>query len=64
MASESRRFVKRADRDRLDKLDGAADILTRLLAGVQRGEIEATPSEQTRLAALVSALREVSAPRS
>ncbi len=56
--------MKQSDWDRLDKLDGAADILTRLLAGVQRGEIEATPSEQARLAALVSALGEVSAPSS
>lgn len=48
-----------SDRDRLAKLDGAADILTRLLDGVNRGEIEATPAERSRLAALVEVLRQV-----
>lgn len=51
--------MKRDDRERLAKLDGAADILTRLLGGVDRGEIEATPSEHARLAALVEVLREL-----
>lgn len=50
--------MKRSDRDRLAKLDGAADILARLLGGVERGEIEATPAERARLAALVEALGE------
>lgn len=51
--------MNQSDRDRLAKLDGAADILTRLLGGVDRGEIEATPAERSRLAALVETLREI-----
>jgi len=51
--------MKRADLDRLAKLDGAAAILARLLSGVERGEIEATPTEHARLAALVESLREI-----
>ncbi len=54
--------MKRADRDRLAKLDGAADILGRLLDGVERGEIEATPTEHARLAALVATLGEFGPP--
>jgi hypothetical protein len=51
--------MKRADADRLAKLEGAADILTRLLGGVDSGEIDATPAERARLAALVESLREI-----
>ena len=54
--------MKGDDRDRLDKLDGAADILTQLLGGVERGEITATPTEHARLAALVASLQEFQAP--
>ncbi|ULP48684.1 MULTISPECIES: hypothetical protein [Mycolicibacter] len=51
--------MKQSDRDRLAKLDDAADILARLLDGVERDEIEATPAEHARLAALIGALRQI-----